>query len=58
MLSLFKKNPTKKLEKQYNQLLEKARDAQRSGDIKLFATISAQAEDVWTQIEEVRAAQQ
>ncbi len=57
MLSLFKKNPTKKLEKQYNQLLEKARDAQRSGDIKLFATISAQAEDVWTQIEKVRAAQ-
>ncbi|MEM8485603.1 MAG: DUF6435 family protein [Bacteroidota bacterium] len=54
MLSLFKKNPTKKLEKEYNQLLEKARDAQRSGDIKLFATISAQAEEVWTKIEAIR----
>lgn len=57
MLSLFKKNPTKKLEKEYNRLLEKARDAQRSGDIKLFATISAEAEDVWTKIEAVRAGQ-
>ncbi|MFK7844884.1 MAG: DUF6435 family protein [Rhodothermales bacterium] len=55
MLNLFKKNPAKKLEKEYNSLLEKARDAQRSGDIKLFATISAQAEDVWTKIEALRA---
>lgn len=54
MLNFFKKNPSKKLEKEYNSLLEKARDAQRAGDIKLFATISAQAEEVWTKIETLR----
>ncbi len=57
MLSLFKKNPTKKLEKEYNRLLEKARDAQRSGDIKLFATISAEAEEVWAKVEAIKAGQ-
>ena len=56
MFSLFKKNPSKKLEKEYNRLLEQARDAQRSGDIKLFATLSAQAEEVWKQVEAVKAA--
>lgn len=56
MFSLFKKNPSKKLEKQYNRLLEQARDAQRSGDIKLFAELSAQAEAVWKQVEAVKAA--
>ena len=54
MFSLFKKQPTKKLEKQYNQMLEKARDAQRSGDIKLFAELSSQAEDIWSQIEAIK----
>ena len=49
----FRKDPTKKLQKKYNQLLEQARDAQRSGDIKQFAKISADAEEVWKQIEEM-----
>lgn len=55
MLSLFKKQPTKKLEKQYNRMLEQARDAQRSGDIKLFAELSAKAEEIWQEIEAVRS---
>lgn len=54
MFGLFKKNPTAKLEKQYNTLLEKARDAQRSGDIKLFARITAESEEVWKEIEKLR----
>lgn len=54
MFGLFKKNPTAKLEKRYNALLEKARDAQRSGDIKSYARISAQAEEVLKEIEAAR----
>lgn len=54
MFGLFKKNPTAKLEKQYNILLEKARDAQRSGDIKLYARITAESEEVWKEIEKLR----
>lgn len=56
MFNLFKKSPSKKLEKQYNKLLEQARDAQRSGDIKLYAELSAQAEEVWKRIEQVKTA--
>ncbi len=56
MFNLFKKSPVQKLEKEYNKLLEQARDAQRSGDIKLYAELSAQAEDVWKRIESVKGA--
>lgn len=54
MFGIFKKNPTAKLEKQYNILLEQARDAQRSGDIKRYAQITAASEEVWKEIEKVR----
>ena len=54
MLSLFKKQPAKKLEKQYNRMLEQARDAQRSGDIKRYAELAAKAEEIWSEIEAVR----
>ncbi len=54
MLNLFRKQPARKLEKQYKRLLEKARDAQRSGDIKLYAELSSQAEDVWDSIELIK----
>ena len=53
-LNFFKRSPEKKLQKQYNQLLEQARDAQRSGDIKLYAELSSQAEQVWEKIETER----
>lgn len=51
MFGLFKKDPVKKLEKEYEALLEKARDVQRSGDIKEYSRIVAQSEEVWQQIE-------
>ena len=50
MFNLFKKDPVKKLEKKYNQLMEKARDIQRSGDLKHYARIIAEAEEVQNQI--------
>lgn len=50
MFGLFKSNPTKKLRKQYDALLEKAMHAQRNGDIKTYSMLTAQAEELWSEI--------
>jgi molybdenum-dependent DNA-binding transcriptional regulator ModE len=54
MLSFFKKDPTRALVKQYRALLEQARDAQRGGDIKRYAELTGQAEDLIQKIEALR----
>ena len=51
MFGLFKLNPTKKLRKQYDALLEKAMHAQRNGDIKTYSMLTAQSEELWKEIE-------
>ena len=55
MFGLFKKDPIKKMEKEYFAMLEKARDIQRSGDIKSYAKMMAKSEELWAQIEKQRA---
>ena len=50
MFGLFKKDPIKKLEKQYEQLLEEAMQLQRGGDIKGYAAKTAEAERVMDEI--------
>jgi hypothetical protein len=54
MFSIFKRNPEKKLRKQYDQQLEKAMLAQRNGDMKSYAMITAEAEKTWAEIESLR----
>ncbi len=54
MFGLFKSNPEEKLKKQYQQKLEQARDLQRNGDIKGFAKLTAEAEDIMKQIEALK----
>ena len=44
MFSLFKKNPLKKLNKLYDIKLEQAMNAQRNGDMRSYAMITAEAE--------------
>ncbi|WP_159819427.1 DUF6435 family protein [Colwellia sp. 20A7] len=44
MFGIFKKDPIKKLNKAYEAKLELAMNAQRSGDIKSYAMITAEAE--------------
>ncbi|MEX0810696.1 MAG: DUF6435 family protein [Chitinophagales bacterium] len=44
MFGFFKSDPIKKKQKEYDQLLEKARNVQRSGDIKGYAKIIAESE--------------
>lgn len=50
MFSIFKKNPLKKLNAQHDAKLEAAMHAQRNGDIKSYAMITAEAEAIQTQI--------
>lgn len=50
MFGLFKRDPKKKLEKEYRALLEKARDVQRSGDLRKYAVILEEAEKVQEKI--------
>ena len=54
MFTLFKKDPSKKLKKQYAKLMEEARDIQRSGDLKLYADKILEAEEIAKQIETLK----
>ena len=54
MFGLFKKDPTKKLEKKYLALMEEAMMIQRGGDIKAYSAKVAEAEVVAQEIERIR----
>ncbi len=54
MFSFFKKDPSRALDKQFRALLEQARDAQRGGDIKRYAELTGQADEVARKLEALR----
>lgn len=56
MFGLFKKDPVKKLEKEYLQLMEEAMRIQRGGDIKGYAAKVAEAEAVQDKIDQLKKA--
>jgi hypothetical protein len=55
IMFLFKKDPTKKLRKKYIEKLEKAMNAQRSGDIRSYSLITSEAEIIHKKILELEA---
>lgn len=57
MFGLFKKDPAKKLQKEYEELMKKAVEAQRNGKMELFANLSAKADKISKQLDEIEAAQ-
>ncbi|MEW6994874.1 DUF6435 family protein [Colwelliaceae bacterium MEBiC 14330] len=57
MFSLFKKDPIKKLDKLYEAKLEAAMHAQRRGDIKSYAMITAEADEIRVKILKLQDAQ-
>lgn len=57
MFSLFKRDPVKKLKKQYFAKLEQAMLAQRNGDIKTYSELSAEADEIDKQISKLNNAQ-
>ncbi|MEM6319012.1 MAG: DUF6435 family protein [Bacteroidota bacterium] len=56
MFGLFKKDPTKKLEKEYEQLMAKARDMQRSGDLRAYAVMIEESEEILKKIDQLKNA--
>lgn len=55
MFSIFKTDPITKLRKEYDLKLEQGMQAQRKGDIKRYAMLSAEAEKIWQEIEILEA---
>lgn len=53
MFGFFKKDPIKKLEKEYLQLMKKARDIQRNGDVIKAAFVYKEAEAIAVKMEEL-----
>ncbi|CAA0081665.1 Uncharacterised protein [Halioglobus japonicus] len=51
MFGLFKKNPLKQWQKEYEALLTKAFQAQRDGNIRLYSELTAESEVVRAKIE-------
>ena len=50
MFGLFKKDPLKKMEQKHDDLLKRAMEAQRGGDIKTYAKLSAEAVELENRI--------
>ncbi|PKM20788.1 MAG: hypothetical protein CVV11_04690 [Gammaproteobacteria bacterium HGW-Gammaproteobacteria-15] len=53
MFGWLKSDPVKKLRKAYDLKLEQAMHAQRNGDMRLYADLTAESEDIWQQIEQL-----
>ena len=51
MFGFLKSNPAKKLRKEYDQKSTTAMQAQRKGDIRSYSMLTAEAEELWKQIE-------
>ena len=55
MFGIFKKSPIAKMENEHKELLTKAFNAQRNGDIRGYSMITAEAEKVREQLEVLKA---
>ncbi len=53
MFSFFKKDPAKKLQLAYQAKLEQAMQAQRKGDMRLFAALTGEAEAIREQLTKI-----
>ncbi|WP_019676836.1 DUF6435 family protein [Arsukibacterium perlucidum] len=56
MFGFLKPNPAKKLRKAYDSKLEQAMHAQRNGDMRLYADLTEQSEQIWQQLTELEKA--
>ena len=53
MFGIFKKDPVKKLEKEYLKLQEEAMRIQRTGDLRAYAEKITESEAILTKIDEL-----
>jgi hypothetical protein len=56
MFGFLKADPVKKIRKIYDQKSTDAMLAQRKGDIKTYSMLTAEAEELWKEIEKLEAA--
>lgn len=54
MFGLFKSSPLKKMQAQHEDLLTRAFQAQRNGDIRSYSTLTAEAEALREKIESLK----
>jgi hypothetical protein len=55
MFGMFKKSPLKKWEREHGALVTRAFNAQRNGDIRLYSTLTAEAEALRKKIEDLKS---
>ena len=56
MFAIFRKDPLKKLNQKYTNLLAQAQQAQRNGDIERYSRLSAEADAVLKEIDQIEVA--
>lgn len=56
MFGFLKKDPIKKLEKEYELTLNKAMQYQRNGDIKTYSALSEKAQGIYDEIQKLKSA--
>ena len=54
MFGMFKRSPLKKWEKEHALLVTRAFNAQRNGDIRLYSTLTAEAEALREKIDNLK----
>jgi hypothetical protein len=54
MFNIFKRDPVKKLENKYNEMMTKAVDAQRNRNIELYSELSFEADKILKDIEKLK----
>lgn len=55
MFGIFKQDPSKKLQKEYESVMKKAVEAQRNGKMELFANLSAKADQIDKELSKIEA---
>ncbi|EAT12649.1 Lacal_2735 family protein [Bermanella marisrubri] len=55
MFGFLKKDPIKKLEKEYEMTLAKAMQYQRNGDIKTYSALSEKAQGIYEEIQKKKS---
>lgn len=55
MFGIFKRDPAKRLRKEYMAKLEEAMNAQRNGDMRAYAFLTTEAEGIREQLEAAEA---
>lgn len=54
MFAWLRRDPVKKLRQAYDEKLHQAMLAQRSGNLRLFADLTAESEQMWAQLQQLQ----